>query len=47
MDTEIKAGDDVAFRIIPGYEFAPAKVVSITDSSEERTETNPRTPPKV
>lgn len=33
MDTEIKAGDDVAFRIIPGYEFAPAKVVSITDET--------------
>jgi hypothetical protein len=33
MDTEIKAGDDVAFRIIPGYEFAPAKVVSLNEET--------------
>jgi hypothetical protein len=33
METEIKVGDDIAFRIIPGYEFLPAIVVSINDAT--------------
>lgn len=33
METEIKAGDDVAFRIIPALEFFPAKVVSINEAA--------------